>query len=108
MLCLPKSCSGGCGEKDTLDKLSSAAMLVGGVMAIAYYGWKLAEKIGCECRKHDSFRCACETNTAHSNAYSHVSENDCLSHDAKDYYGKCGCFDNPDGCADDLPEEETM
>ena len=104
MFCLPKPCN----EKNTLDTLSSAVMLVGGAMAIAYYGWKLTEKIMCKCDAKRPFSCGCDTNTAHSNDYSHVSENDCLSHDAKDYYDKCGCFDNPDGCADDLPEEETL
>ena len=108
MFCLPKSCNNTCPEKDPVGKLSAAVMLVGGAMAIAYYGWKLAEKIKCECEKKSGCICGCDTNTAHTNDYSHVSENDCLSHDAKDYYGKCGCFDNPDGCADDLPEEETL
>ena len=38
-------------EKNSLTKLSAAVMLVGGAMMIAYYGWKLTEKVKCRCKK---------------------------------------------------------
>ena len=88
-------------EKNSLTKLSAAVMLVGGAMMIAYYGWKLTEKVKCRCKKKED--CGCKTEP---HEYGHFSENDYLSHDHKDYYGKCGCFDNPDGCSEDEEEAE--
>ena len=106
MFCLSKSSGSTCQEKDSLTKLSSAVLLVGGAMAIAYYGWQLAEKLMCECHKKERCDCGC-TYPDPPLDYDHFSENDCLSHDAKDYYGHCGCFDDADGHSDGTIEEET-
>ena len=100
MFCIPKSCGNTCNEKDSLSKLSSAVLLVGGAMAIAYYGWRLADKLMCECHKKSHCDCGCGSEAEQPLDYDHFSENDCLSHDAKDYYGHCGCFDSTDGNAD--------
>lgn len=97
MICYPKRNM----DKNMMSKLSSAVMLVGGIMAIAYYGWKLAEKMKCYCKKKSDCGCI----KPDPQEYSHFSENDYLSHDHKEYYGKCGCFDNPDGCPDEEDEE---
>ena len=92
----PKFCQ---KEKNTLSKLSAAALIIGGVAATAYFGYRLMEKIRCKCHN--------KTDCDHTDGFSamdihdfeHVSENDCLCHDKKDYYGQCGCFDNEKGCS---------
>jgi len=89
MFCHPKSC---CRDKSTIEKLSIAAMLIGGLTATVYYGYRLMEKLKCKCQCHNPSDMSAPPDTA-SHDYDHISENDCLCHDQKDYYGQCGCFD---------------
>ena len=100
MFCLSKNAGSTCHEKNSLSTLSSAVLLVGGAMAIAYYGWQLAEKLMCQCHKKNHCDCGCSHEIEPPLDYDHFSENDCLSHDAKDYYGHCGCFDDAEGHSD--------
>lgn len=93
MFCQPKRCR---AEKSAMTKLSVALMFTGGLLATAYYGCKLMEKIKGKCKKKDDCNCGCDDEPI-LHEYDHVSENDCLCHDKKDYYDQCGCFDNEDG-----------
>lgn len=108
MFCQTKRC---CNEKSTLSKLSAAVMLVGGAMAIAYYGYKFVEKMKCKCKEKDNYNnygCTCDPDEVERHKYDHASENDCLSHAEKDYYGQCGCFDNAHGNPGTEGEEEAL
>ena len=90
MFCHPKSCH--C-EKSSMDKLSSAAMFTGGILATAYFGYLLWEKLKCKCQFTVDKDLGCPPDTA-SHDTDHISENDCLCHSQKDYYGQCGCLGN--------------
>lgn len=105
MFCLPKPCN---NEKTALKNLSATVMLLGGMLGIIYFGWRLMEKLRPLCKKKLHCDCGCNDDTTEPHSYDHVSEGDCLSHDAKDYYGKCGCFDNADGCADSDDKDATL
>ena len=94
MFCLPKACH---SEKSALKDLSATVMLLGGILGIVYFGWKLAEKLRPLCEKKHRCTCCCDDDASEHNGYDHFSEGDCLSHDAKDYYGRCGCFDDDGG-----------
>ena len=93
MFCQPKRCR---SEKTAMEKLSTAMMFTGGLLATAYFGYKLFEKIKCKCKSKTDCDCGCEDEPI-LHEYDHVSENDCLCHDKKDYYNQCGCFDSEDG-----------
>lgn len=98
MFCLPKMRS---TENNSVNTATSTVLMIGGIMAIAYYGWKIADELWCKCRCKPHCDCHPSTDTAHNrHPHDHISENDCLDHADKDYYGRCGCFD--DG------EEETV
>ena len=108
MFCQSKRCQ---PEKSTLTKLSEAAMLAGGILAIAYFGYKLMDKIRCKCQDKKNDICGCGFDDEVTHEYDHVSENDSLCHDKKDYSGKCGCFDSEDGnppVSDDKSAEEML
>lgn len=108
MFCQTKRCR---GEKSAMTRLSEAAMLTGGLLATFYFGHKLMEKIRCKCRDKSPRDCSCELDDEVTHEYDHVSENDSLCHDKKDYYGKCGCFDSEDGdppVSDDKSAEEMQ
>ena len=97
-------------EKSGWEKLSTFMMLIGGLVAAVYFGYRLMEKLRCKCKKQDLCTCGCEDEPV-DHEYDHVSENDCLCHDKKDYYNRCGCFDTPDGnppVSDDKESEETV
>lgn len=107
MLCQPKRC---CEKENALSKWGAALALIGGVMAIAYFGWKLMEKMKCRCKCHhtENYGCTCDPDEIEHHKYDHASENDCLSHAEKDYYGQCGCFDNSHGNPGTCGEEEAL
>lgn len=107
MFCQTKRCR---PEKSGMAKLSTALMFTGGLLATAYFGYKLMEKIRCKCRDKNHCGCGCEDEPV-AHEYDHVSENDSLCHDKKDYYNQCGCFDTEDGnppICDDKSAEELV
>ena len=107
MLCQPKR---SCDKDSALVKWAAFFALVGGLAAAAYYGWRLMETMKCRCKCHsaDNCGCDCDPDEIEQHKYDHASENDCLSHAEKDYYGQCGCFDNSHGNPDTCGEEETL
>ena len=107
MFCQPKRC---CEKENTLARWSVLLALVGGLMAAVYFGWKMMEKWKCRCKGHstDNYGCTCDPDEIERHKYDHTSENDCLSHAEKDYYGQCGCFDNSHGNPDTCGEEEAL
>lgn len=105
MLCKTKSCS---PQKSGMEKLSTFMMFTGGLLATVYFGYCLMEKVKCRCHEKPAHKCHCE-NEPVDHEYDHVSENDSLCHDKKDYYSQCGCFDTEDGnppICDDKESEE--
>ena len=90
MFCHPKPCP---REKSVLEKMSTAAMLTGGLLATAYFGYRRWEKLKGKCCCHAPEDPICPPDTA-SHDTDHISENDCLCHSQKDYYGQCGCLGN--------------
>ncbi len=107
MFCQSKRCY---NERSTLSKLSDAALLTGGLMAAAYFGYKLYEKMRCKCKEKgtENYGCCCDPDEIEQHKFDHASENDCLSHAEKDYYGQCGCFDNSHGNPGTEGEEEAL
>ena len=94
----------------TLEKLSTVTTLTAGLLATAYFGYKLTEMMLQKCKGHGHCTCGCEDEPVH-HEYDHYSENDSLCHDKKDYYHTCGCFDTEDGnppICDDKESEETV
>ncbi len=114
MFCQVKKCH---QKKGALSAMSEWALLVGGLSAAAYFGYRLFEKLSCRCGDRGGAKvsrdggCLCHMDGEVTHEYDHVSENDCLCHDKKDYYGKCGCFDAEDGnppVSDDKASEEML
>ena len=97
-------------EKNGWEKVSAALMIAGGLAATAYFSYLLIEKIKSKRKLTSLSKYGCEDAPV-EHEYDHVSENDCLCHEKKDYYHTCGCFDTEDGnppICDDKDMEERL